>query len=45
MSNPTDTNKPYSQSGEKGTDTNQASELYELCEEVYKRTKGAWKQR
>jgi len=30
--------KPYSQPGEKGTDTNQASELFELCKEVAKRT-------
>lgn len=30
--------KPYSQPGEKGTDTNQASELFELCKEVYERT-------
>ena len=29
--------KPYSQPGEKGTDTNQASELFELCKEVYRR--------
>lgn len=35
--------KPYSQPGEKGTGTNQASELFELCKEVYKRT--GWQQK
>ena len=33
--------KPYSQPGEKGTDTNQASELFELCKKVYELT--SWK--
>ena len=33
--------KPYSQPGEKGTDTNQASELFELCKDVYEKT--GWK--
>ncbi len=33
-----DNKKPFSPSHENGTDTNQASELFELCKEVYKRT-------
>ena len=31
--------KPYTQPGEKGTDTNQASELFELCKQVYEKTR------
>ena len=52
MNNPTDTNKPYSHTGEKGTETNQASEdelrfkvgmqLAKSRVPGYKQTKGEW---
>ena len=44
MTNPTDTNQPdhIVDMHEMVTDTNQASELYELCKKVYERT--GWEQ-